>query len=196
MEEAAALPVNGNTAHQAIYDELRLRPQEAVLITGGAGATGVLAVQLAAQLGAHVITTTSRRNRDFLTALGAHEVICYDEVDFVDAVWQRYAGGIDAVLETVSPENMLRSIQTLRPGGRLISLVSWDQGLALPSGVSARYIIGETSGERLAKVAALAANGKLKAEIQQVFPLERAADAHRLLEQRHGRGKIVLRVSA
>src|SRR5215471_438041 len=78
MEEAAALPVNGNTAYQAIYDELKLRPQETVLITGGAGATGLLAVQLAAQLGVHVITTTSRRNRDFATALGAHEVICYD----------------------------------------------------------------------------------------------------------------------
>jgi NADPH:quinone reductase-like Zn-dependent oxidoreductase len=196
FEEAAALPVCGVTAHQVIYEDLAVQANEIVLITGGAGATGLLAVQLAVRLGAQVITTARPPNHAFLRELGAQKIIDYSQTDFVQEIRQTYPNGIDAVMECVTNQaNFFQSLQTLRPGGRLVSIVNWDKTGPLRAEVKVHYSIGRPEGTRLAKLAELVDRGQLKVQVAQVFALEEARQAQKAVENGHGRGKIILKVN-
>src|SRR5947209_15018329 len=108
---AAALPVNGLTAYQAIFDLLKVQKGETLLITGAAGGTGTFAVQLAARVGAHVMVTARSNNHPYLQQLGATELIDYAQTDFVNAVHAAHPDGIDAVLDSVGGETAARSLQ-------------------------------------------------------------------------------------
>ncbi len=175
-------------------ENLQVQPGEKVLITAGAGGTGLFAVQLAARLGAHVIATASERNHAFLRNLGASEVIDYRKTDFVQAIREAHPRGVDAVLECVDGENVLRSLKTLRSGGRLVSIVTWPER-PVRSDISTLYIIGQPDLERLTTLARLIDEGQLQVHVQQVLPLEQASQAHHVVESRHLRGKIVLNVA-
>src|SRR5215813_10512845 len=119
---AAALALTGLTALSAIEDTLRLKPGETILIQGGAGGVAGFAIQLAKHIGARVITTTSAANRDYVTSLGADQVIDYNKEDFCKVVTNA-----DAVFETVGGDVAQRSFAVLKPGGRAAFIASGAQ---------------------------------------------------------------------
>jgi NADPH:quinone reductase-like Zn-dependent oxidoreductase len=195
---AAALPVNGVTALQAITEALNMQRGEKLLITGAAGGTGMLAIQLAAQRGAYIIVTASARNHAFLRQLGAHEVWDYVQDDYAAVIRTAHPAGLDAVLECVeSPtgDNFYRSLTTLRPGGRMVSIVTWPNHRPLRPDVRVSYLIGQPETRLLQAIATLVDSGQLRVEVQQVLALEQAAAAHQLVATRHTRGRVVLQVA-
>ena len=192
FEEAAALPMAGLTAWQALVDTGGLTDGQRVLIHAAGGGVGHLAVQIAKALGAYVIGTASSSKADFVRSLGADEVIDYTQVEFTDV-----AKDIDIVLELVGQDYAERSFKILRPGGILVSGVGrsnpqlWE--LAEESGVRFAGFIVEPDQIGLDALVALVEKGRLQVDIERVFPLNETADAHRLLETGHVRGKIVLK---
>ncbi len=190
--EAAALSLAGLTAWQCLADVADVKAGNRVLIHGAAGGVGHLAVQIAKALGAHVIATASRGKHDFVRGLGAEDVIDYRSVDFAEIVKDA-----DVVLETVGGDYGVRSIETLRPGGQLVTIVDrLNRELAQKVADAGRRFAGvtvEPDHASLEALAALATAGKLKVHVEQEFPLERAADAHRFLIEAKPRGKIVLK---
>lgn len=190
---AAALPVNGLTAYQTLTEMLALRAGETILITAASGGTGTFAVQLAARLGAHVIAVASAHNHSYLRELGASELIDYTQTDMVTAVRAAHSEGIDAALDCVGGKTAASSLETLRDGGRMISIVDLEQ-VKPRQGVSAQLFYVRPDGKQLGELARLVDAGHLSVHLDQVFPLEEARQAHQQLEGRHNRGKIVLSV--
>src|SRR5438034_3697584 len=119
---AAALALTGLTALSAIEDTLKLKPGETILIQGGAGGVAGFAIQLAKHIGAHVITTTSAANRDYVRGLGADDVIDYNTQDFT-----KVAKNCDAVFDTVGGDVAQKSFAVLKPGGRAAFIASGAQ---------------------------------------------------------------------
>lgn len=189
--QAAALPVNGLTAYQAIYDVLKVQKGETLLITGAAGGTGMFAVQLAAHIGAHVIVTARSMHHPLLQKLGASECIDYAETDFANTVHAAHPDGIDAVLDSVGGETAARSLKVVREGGRLVTIVDLEQVTPTPH-VDTRVLYFRPDGQQLAELTKFVDNGQLAVQLDQVFPLEKARQAHERLETRHHQGKIVL----
>jgi hypothetical protein len=147
---AGALPISGITAHQAITEDLDVRAGERVLITAGAGGTGVFAIQLAAARGAEVIATASGRNRDFCESLGAAHVIDYTRESVESAIRSRYPDGVDALLECVDGENFDRSVRAVRRGGRAVGLVD-EPPSGTPDGVRVGRIFGRLQHSSLCR---------------------------------------------
>lgn len=189
--EAAAVSLAGLTAWQCLVDVAGVKSGDRVLIHGAAGGVGHLAVQIARALGARVIATASPAKHDFVRGLGADDVIDYRAVDFTEVVKDA-----DVVLETVGGEYGPRSIEALRPGGLLVTIVDrLNRELAERVSIAGRRFAGvtvEPDAAGLEALAALAEAGKLKVHVERAFPLERAAEAHRFLMEAHPRGKVVL----
>lgn len=190
---AAALPVNGLTAYQAIYEVLKVQKGETLLITGAAGGTGTFAVQLAAHLGAHVIVTASSKNHAYLQKLGATELIDYVQTDFANAVRSAHPEGIDAVLDCVGGETAARSLSVVCDGGRLVSIVDLEQ-VTPTRNIDTLLLYFRPDGQQLSELTKFVDNDRLVIQLDQVFPLEQARQAHERLETRHHQGKIVLSV--
>jgi NADPH:quinone reductase-like Zn-dependent oxidoreductase len=190
--QAAALPIAMLTAWQTLLDEAQLETGQTVLIHGAAGGVGSMAVQLAKWRGAQVIGTASAQNLAFLRELGADRVIDYTTTRFETIVRD-----VDVVLDTVGGETLDRSWTTLKPSGMLISIVDDPSpATAAAHGVQQRLVILQTpSGQRLAQIARLVDAGHLKPIVSTVLPLHQVGQAHRLIESRHTRGKIVLQVA-
>lgn len=188
---AAALPLVGLTAWQSLVDAAELRPGQRVLIHGAGGGVGHVAVQIAKALGAEVIATASAGKREFVRALGADQVIDYRESDFA-----KVAREIDVVLDLIGKDYGDRSIDVLRPGGLLVTAVARrDHALAARVEAAGRRFAGisvEPDHVGLEALARLADAGKLKVHVSHTFPLERVAEAHKLLETGQTLGKIVL----
>jgi NADPH:quinone reductase-like Zn-dependent oxidoreductase len=192
FEQAATLHVGGVTAWLGLFDSGHLEAGQRVLVQGGAGGVGAIAVQLAHWKGAYVIATTSTPNVEFVRSLGADDVIDYTTTNVEDAVHD-----VDVVLDTVGGEVTAHSWSALKPGGILVTVVgSADADVAAKRGVRTEAVghPAETS-PYLDKLAALVASGALKPEIQQVFPLDQAVEAQTASETGHGRGRILLRVA-
>jgi len=188
--QCAAIGLIGLTALVSIEDTLKLRSGETILIQGGAGGVAGFAIALANHLGAHVLTTTSAANRDYVRALGADEIIDYRAQDFT-----RLVSNVDAVFDTVGDDVTSRSFRVLRPGGRLASVAA---GASVPPSpradvTSLRPKVGRDR-PHLERVASLVAQGIVPLPSITEFPLSDAAGAHRVSEARHLRGKLVLRV--
>ena len=192
FEEAAALPMAGLSAWQAMVDTAGLTSGQRVLIHAAGGGVGHLAVQIAKALGAYVIGTASPSKAAFVYSLGADEVIDYTRVDFVDVVKD-----IDIVLELVGGDYTERSFKTIRPGGILVSGVGRSNPdlwrLAEEAGVRFAGLVVEPDQVGLDALIALVERGQLRVGIEHVFPLAETAEAHRLLETGHVRGKIILK---
>ncbi len=187
---AAALALIGLTAQNSVEDTLKLKRGETILIQGGAGGVASYAIQLAKHIGAKVISTTSKANVDYVRSLGADQVIDYTAEDFV-----KLGQVCDAVFETVGGEVATKSYEVLKPGGRAAFIASG--GKAPPSSRSdvqgLRPPVPRTRAA-MERVAELFAAGAVRAPEIKLYRLTQAADAHRVSQGRHFRGKLVFQV--
>ena len=190
--EAATLPNGGITAWWGLFEIAGLESGQRLLIHGGAGGVGGLAVQLGRWKGAHVIATTSTANLDFVRSLGADEVVDYSVSRFDETV-----GDVDVVLDTVGGDVTDRSWSVLKKGGILVSASGMPQlERAEQHGVRASGVRAAPDVRRvLGQLAALVVDGKLKPLVGQRFPLAEVEAAQRASETGHGRGRIILDVS-
>jgi NADPH:quinone reductase-like Zn-dependent oxidoreductase len=189
--EAAALPLAGLTAWQALVDTAQLAADQRVLIHGAGGGVGHLAVQIAKARGAHVIGTASAAKHDFIASLGAGELIDYRATDFA-----AHVGGVDVVLDTIGGDTARRSIGVLRPGGLLVTIVGRrDFDLAARTEAAGRRFAGvsvEPDYLALDALADLADSGQLRVHLQATLSLAEATKAHELIESGSVTGKIAL----
>jgi NADPH:quinone reductase-like Zn-dependent oxidoreductase len=187
--EAASIPIDALTAWQGLFDRARLQAGERVLIHGGAGTVGVLAIQLARPRGAYVLTTASGRDREFLLRLGAQQVIDYDSERFEDV-----ARNVDVVFDGVGGSTLGRSWDVLGQGGRLVTILS-----TVPSADDERtkqaFFIVEPNRQQLCDIAAMLDAGQLRPVVGTVVPFAQAVEAYTREPRRDRRpGKIVVTV--
>lgn len=187
--QAAALPLAGLTAWQTLTRVLGIGKDDLVLVHAAAGGVGSFAVQVAQILGARVIGTASEANHDHLRALGA-QPIAYGE-GLVERVRSVVPDGVGAVLDLVGGEALEVSPQLLREGGRLASVTDPARVREL----GGTYWFVRPDREDLATLSRLVDEGRLTVHVERTFPLEEAADAHRLIEGGHMRGKLALEIS-
>ena len=189
--QAAAVPVAGLTAWQALFEVAQLSAGQKVLIHAAAGGVGNFAVQLAKARGAHVIGTASSKNQAFLRELGVDQVVDYQKTRFEEVVRE-----VDVVLDTVGGDTLERSFKVLKKGGILVSLVQPPSPeSAAKYGVRALFYGAHASSSDLAEIAKLIDSGKVKPVVETVLPLADARRAHELSETGHTRGKIVLKTA-
>jgi NADPH:quinone reductase-like Zn-dependent oxidoreductase len=188
--DAAALALTGLTAMSAVENTLKLQPGETILIQGGAGGVASFAIQLAKHIGARVITTASAQNHDYLRKLGADQVIDYNTTDFTKVV-----SDCDAVFDTVGGDVARRSFAVLKPGGRAAFIASGPQGPKPERDdvASLRPPVGRAR-KPLERIAELFLAGAIRVPEVTLYRLSEAADAHRVSEGRHLRGKLVFQV--
>lgn len=187
---ASGVPLAGLTAWQGLFQHGQLQPEQRVLIHGASGGVGVFAVQFAKWKGAYVIGVASGRNRVFLEELGADEVIDYETEDF-----STKAQDIDLVFDTRGGKVQQDSIKVLKPQGTLVSTVGIQDPEALkPKNIRGVAYLAKSAPEDLEQIAALIDNGAVIPVVSCILPLKDAAEAQRLSEAGHTRGKIVLQV--
>lgn len=187
---AAALPVVALTAWQALVSSADVQPGQRVLIHGGGGGVGHVAIQIAKARGAEVVTTASEGKHSLVRELGADQVVDYRAVDFAAVVTD-----VDVVFDTVGGGLGERSIAVLRPGGLLVTAVD-HRSTTLPATTEAagRRFAGvsvEPDGDALDQLAALVDAGRLRPHVERTFALDEVAKAHHALSSSPA-GKIVL----
>lgn len=209
-EHAAAVPLSALTAWQAMVNQGKLKLGQRVLIHAGAGGVGVMAIQIAKAFGAYVAATASTRNRDLLRELGADLTIDYTR-EKIGKVRPKF----DLVLDGVGESVWAESFSALKIGGRLVTLIIPipEQLSSKPTffattirGLAFGVVRGLLGGKRLAvtrvkprggeleKISALIEAGKIRPVVEHVFSLEQIAEAHRLSQAGHVRGKLVIRI--
>lgn len=196
--EAAAVPLAGGTAWEAIIRRLQVRVGETVLIHGGAGGVGSFAVQIAKAAGARVLATAGPSNQETLKKLGADVAIDYQREDFAGTALRETDGaGVDAVFDTVGGDLVVKSLTATRPFGRLASILG-VKGDLTPAYIRNQTLYGvflTRERRRLEEMAHLLQRGQMRPLIEEVLPLEEVGKAHERLGSGHGRGKVVLQVS-
>lgn len=192
-EEAAGLPLVGVSAWQALVETIGLSKGQKILIHGGAGGIGSIAIQLAKQVGAYVATTVSTNDKQFVKELGVDEVIDYKTQTFEDLLPHDY----DAVFDTVGGETYTRSFKVLKRGGGIIvsMLEQPNQELMDRFGVKAVSQFTQVNRERLTKLAQWVDQNNIRVNIDRMFPLDEAGKALDYQKDVHPRGKVVLQVS-
>jgi len=210
---AAAVPLAGLTALQALRDELRVGPGQKVLISGGAGGVGTFAIQIAKWLGAHVTTTASSRGEALVRSLGADDVIDYTSQDVSDAK-DRFDAGFDLIggktldqmFEIMKPNTKIVSVAALPEPQTAIKDLDGRRGLAalfwiISTGIRARarrakvgyrFLFMHPSGAELAELGELIAQAKLKVIVDRTFPFAEIAEALAYVESGHAKGKVVI----
>lgn len=189
---AAALPLVSVSAYQALVDHMELQKGQKILIHGGAGGIGTMAIQIAKHIGAHVAATAAAKDVDFVKELGADEVIDYEKQDFMEVIKD-----YDAVFDTVGGETTTKSYTVLKPGGALVSMAAQaDEALVQKHNVVFTSQFTRVTTKRLDAVSALVDEGSLKPILDKTFPLAQAAEALEYQKTGHPRGKIVLEIEA
>jgi alcohol dehydrogenase len=214
FDAAAAIPLAGLTALQALRDELQLQPGSRVFIPGGAGGVGTFAIQLAKWLGGHVTTTASPRGRELVERLGADVVIDYTTEDI-----SNHASDMDGVFDLVGGDTLNRSFGVVKRGGKVVTVVATPEpetakdlgrGPALAAlfwlasfrlrrkarkhGAKYRFLFMHPSGAELNELATLVDNGVLRPIIDRVFPFAQIDQAFAYLETGRAKGKVVVRM--
>ena len=188
--EAAALPLVGVSALQAIQDHIKLNRGQKILIHGGAGGIGSVAIQIGKSMGAYVATTACADDIAYVKELGADET-----VDYKKEAFEKRLKDFDAVFDTVGGDTTAKSFTVLKKGGTLVSMLGQpDPALAQKAGVTAIGQMTDVSTERLKRLAQLVDRGSIKLHVDKVFPLEKAREAFQRLEEVHPRGKVVLEI--
>ncbi len=189
-DKAAAVPLAGLTAWQALFDHGNLQSGQKVLIHAASGGVGHFAVQFAKWKGAHVIGTCSEDNIDFLFDLGADEVINYKTEQFEQKV-----NDVDLVFDLIGGDTQKRSISVIKNGGTLVTTVQpVSQEEAKTKNIRVEGFMALSIPEELQQIADLIDSGKVKPFVSEIFPLQSAAEAHKKMEEGHVRGKLVLKV--
>lgn len=192
--EAAALPVAAGTAYETIVRRLALTRGEWVLLYGAAGGVGSLALQMAVAQGAQVIAVARVHHHALLQALGAVACLDYTTQDILAGAQAIAGRKVDAVVDFVGGETLAQSLTAIRPYGRAASIVglAGDLDQLLDLNLTLHGILVRPEQTRLVVLDTLISTGVLRPIIDQVLPLQEAAQAHRRLESGHGQGKIVL----
>jgi NADPH:quinone reductase-like Zn-dependent oxidoreductase len=214
MEEAASIPLVGLTGWQTLVQKASLKKGQKVLIHAGSGGVGTFAIQLAKHLGAVVATTTSTANVELVKRLGADVVVDYRKDDF-----EKLLSGYDVVLNSLGPETLARSLDVLRPGGRLISIsgppdpafareqgTSWILGLvmrllshrirrsAARHHVAYSFVFMRASGDQLRQLSPLLESGAIRPVVDRIFPFASTNEALAYVETGRAKGKVVVKV--
>lgn len=190
FEEAAALPLAGLTAYQALTEVLEVAAGDRVLVHAASGGVGHLAVQIAKSVGATVVATGSAGSHDWLRELGADEVVDY-AAGPVSEQLASLGGPVDAVLDLIGGDALTDAPAQLREGSiRLASVVD----AATVAELGGRYVFVRPDRDGLAALAALVDDGRLRVVVAETFDLDHVADAHRLSEEGHPRGKVVVTI--
>lgn len=192
FDTAGALPLTAISAYQALVDHMKLQPGQKILIHGGAGGIGTMAIQIASHIGAHVITTAVTADHDYVKNLGAKQAIDYSKLDFSELL-----SDLDAVFDTVGGETSTKSYKVLKQGGSLVSMLSpVDEKLAAEKSISYVQQSTKATPERLQNISELVEADKLKVVVDRVFKLDEAAEALEHLKSGHPRGKVVIQVKS
>jgi NADPH:quinone reductase-like Zn-dependent oxidoreductase len=190
-EEAAAVPVVGITAWEALIKVGNVKKGDKVLIHAGSGGVGYMAIQLAKYLGATVIATSSGKNRDFVLSLGADRHIDYTIEKFYEVVKD-----VDFVLDPIGGETRLKSIDVVKKNGTIVSIIPPQfeeaQEKAREKGVNLILLLGQGNKEEMESLAGLLREGVLKVHVSAVYPFSQMADAHLQIESKRTVGKIVI----
>jgi NADPH:quinone reductase-like Zn-dependent oxidoreductase len=214
MEEAASIPLVGLTAWQALIEKANLKKGQKVFIQAGSGGVGTFAIQLAKHVGATVATTTSAANFELVKSLGADVVIDYKKQDF-ESLLRDY----DVVLNSQDKATLEKSLDVLRPGGKLISISGPpDAAFANDNGsnwllrqvmrllsfgirrkskrlrVSYSFLFMSANGEQLSKITSLIESGIIRPVMDRVFPFEATQEAFAYIETGRSKGKVVVKV--
>ncbi|WP_394781984.1 NADP-dependent oxidoreductase [Undibacterium sp.] len=214
--QAASIPMVGLTSWQALVERTQLQPGQKVFILAGAGGIGSFAIQLAKLLGAKVATTTSTANVEFVRQLGADEVIDYKKQEF-ESLLRDY----DVVLATLRGGELEKSLQVVRPGSQIISLIGppdaafarkrgmnflmrWVFGLlsgkiirlAKQRNASYSFLFVRPDGQQLAEIGGHLAASRLRPVVDKIFPFAQARDGLAYLEQGRAKGKVVVQLVA
>jgi len=188
--QAAALPLAGSTAWQAIFEKAGLTKGQRLLITNSSGGVGSLAVQFAKAKGAHVTAVASARNEEFVRRLGADEFI-----DYTSQPFEQVARDMDVVLDTMGGETFQRAFQTLRKGGFMVTVVAFPKDEAEHYGVGVTRSFTLPSARNLTEIKELVEAGKVTPHVDTVLPFTEIKQALALSESGRARGKIVLAIA-
>jgi NADPH:quinone reductase-like Zn-dependent oxidoreductase len=214
MEEAAAIPLVGLTAWQALIDIADLQQRQKILIHAGSGGVGTFAIQLAKHLGATVATTTSAANIDLVKRLGADVVIDYRTDDFATVLHD-----YDVVVHSLNNATLKKSLRVLKPGGKLISISGPpDPGFARQIGkpwilrpvtrflshrirkaakrrqVSYSFLFMQANGDQLREITSLIDARIIQPVMDRVFPFDQTNEAMAYVEKGRAKGKVVVTV--
>jgi NADPH:quinone reductase-like Zn-dependent oxidoreductase len=189
FEEAAALPLVGLTAYQGVVEALDVQAGERLLVHAASGGVGHVAVQLAKARGAHVIGTASPENHAWLRELGADEVLDYDAGP-ISKQLEEIGGKVDAVLDLIGGDALEDAPAQVHDAARVTSIIDAATVLAM----GGRYVFCRPDRDNLTALAELVDAGKLRVTVAETFTLDQIADAHRLSEAGHPRGKVVVTV--
>jgi NADPH:quinone reductase-like Zn-dependent oxidoreductase len=214
MVQAAAVPLVGLTAWQALVEMAQVQPGQRVLIHAGSGGVGTIAIQLAKHLGAIVTTTTGTANVEWVKDLGADVVIDYKKDDF-ETILHDY----DVAFDTLGGETLKKSIRVIKPGGKVISVAgppepefAKDYGLnwvvtqairvlsfqirheAKRHQVTYSFLFMKPSGSQLSELGSLIDSGAIRPVVDRVFPFQSTQEALAYVEQGHAKGKVVVQI--
>jgi alcohol dehydrogenase len=188
--EAAALPLTGVSAWQALVDHIGLSRGKKILIHGGGGGIGSIAIQIARHLGAYVAVTVSPKDMQYVKEIGADKVIDYKNQSFEDMLHN-----YDAVFDTVGGETYVRSFRVLKKGGIIVSMLEQpDPDLIEKYGVKAIGQFTQVNSERLSRLAELVDKSVIKVHVEKTYPLEQVGEALEYQKGGHPRGKVVLKI--
>ena len=186
--EAGSLPLVGVSAIQALEQHMHLQKGQKVLIHGGAGGIGSIAIQLAKHIGAYVATTVSSKDKEFAKSLGADEIIDFKSQDFSEILKD-----FDAVYDTVGGDTTDKSFKVLKKGGVLVSMLGLPkEALAKEYNVTVIGQNTQTNAKNLSRLAELVDQGAIKPVVDKVFPFDQTKEAFAYAETAHPRGKAVI----
>jgi NADPH:quinone reductase-like Zn-dependent oxidoreductase len=191
-EEAAAVPLAGLTAWQALSEHGDIGSGGSVLVQGGAGGVGHFAVQLARNAGAEVLATAGTGNQAFLAELGAAVSIDYTRDDVRQAVRRHRPDGVDLAIDTVGPETAGDALELVRPGGCLVCIAGAPTHGANDTRVRVRQLRVRPGAGGLDRLRAFVDRGRLGPHVSRIYPLREAAAAQQQSAEGHVRGKLVL----
>lgn len=190
--EAGGLPLAGLTAYQSVIKAGQLKAGETVLILGASGGVGGSAIQLAKSVGATVVAVASAESAEHMKKLGADFTVDYKAGPVAEAVQKLAPQGVDLLFDAISGDTLNQSLATLKPNGRLISVLNDGKALNLPAGIHFQHVMAQPSVPDLDHLSALANTGKLTVPIAATFPLDDTKKAFEQIETHHTTGKVVI----
>lgn len=195
LREAAAIPLTGLTSWQSLFDSANLKTNESILIHAGAGGIGSMAIQFAKQQGAKIFTTANQQNHAYVKKLGADVAIDYKQEDFVAKIKSILPSGVDVVFDTIGGSTLEKSLDVIKPGGRLVSLLQQlPADIAEKRHIIATYVFVHPNGSQLKTIAELIDAGKVVPPHLKEYPFNQTQEAFAELKTGHVQGKIVIKI--